>query len=71
MNIRAGIDPDLRSHRSDEEVCGTSHRPHRDALPFEICDATDDLMAKQSEAAGMDASQDRDRNAAIDRGRQG
>jgi hypothetical protein len=70
MNIRAGIDPDLGSHRSDEEMCGAAHRLHRDAPPFEICDATDALTAKQSEAAGMDASQDRDRNATIDRGRQ-
>jgi len=71
MNIRAGIDPDLRSHRSDEEVCGAAHRRHRDTPPFEIGDATDYLMAKEPEAASMDARQDRDRNPAIDRGRQG
>ena len=72
MYILTGIDPDFRSHDGDEQVRGfAAHRRHRDTLSLEVRDATDAFVTEQSEAACMDAGQDRDRDAAINRGRQG
>ena len=72
MYILMGINPDFRSHDGDEQIRGVAaHRPHRDTLSLEVRDATDAFVTEQSEAACMDAGQGRDRDAAIDRGRQG
>ena len=72
MYILSGIDPDFRSHDGDEQVRGVAaHRLHRDTLSLEVRDAADAFVTEQPEAACMDAGQDRDRGAAINRARQG
>ena len=60
----------MRGHRGDEQVRGSVQRSDRDTLTPQIGDAANAFMPEQPEAADMHAGQHRNRDAAIDCGRQ-
>jgi hypothetical protein len=66
-DIFGRIEPDMGGHGADEQVPGRAQALHADSLALQIRDAPDAIPREQFEAADMQAADDRDRHAGIDR----
>src|SRR5262249_14892258 len=67
VDILRRIEPDMRRQGGDEHVRGGAEVGHANGLASEVRDAADTFLAEQLEAADMDAADDRDLLAGIDR----
>jgi len=57
----------MGSHHCHEQGPGRSHGTHAHALTLQVGDVSDTFSAEQLVTADMDASQQRDRIAGVDR----
>jgi hypothetical protein len=67
MDVGHRVEPDMGDHCGQENVLVRPQRRHTDALPFQIGNAADAVIAEQFEAADMHAGQKRDRLTRGDR----
>jgi hypothetical protein len=68
VEILAGVEPDLRGHQREQRLAAQSWHRDPDTLPLEIRKAAEILFAQDLVAADMQAGQDSDPEAAVDRG---
>src|SRR5436853_563174 len=66
IDVLGRVESDLRRHDAEEGVPGrAAERRDPDALPFQIDDAADAIIAEQLEAAGMEPTQNCEGRPAI------